>query len=284
MAEVVVSLVSILALQEKANNTLQPTSMQFFARKALMVIFPSNHENSGGSSLNPLELYLDTVGVENQTLQRFDLKTLILATESFSEANNISPRTSEPLYKGKLQNGQSIAVARLSYGTGDEYFINEASILVKLEHENLAKGYMAPEYLWNGDLSTKADVYSLGVLVFETMTGHKVGRNWFKGTLSNIIDPKIDVDSSSATRYLEIGLLCVQTDAEDRPTIEEVVSMLLDSSPLTLRMAKVREMITRGGSNSTDTLLDYNIYNTGGHCYDYDTDAVEEFISELFPR
>ncbi|KAJ0677347.1 putative protein kinase RLK-Pelle-DLSV family [Helianthus annuus] len=111
--------------------------------------------------------------------------------------------------------------------------------------------YMAPEYMQNGDLSTKADVYSLGVMVLEFITGRRVitgileyvERIWLEGTLSNIIDPRIDVNSSSLTRSFEIGLLCVQVDPLDRPTMEEVVSMLLDSSSLTLPVAKMQATV-----------------------------------------
>ncbi|KAL8242795.1 hypothetical protein R6Q59_013097 [Mikania micrantha] len=127
MAEVVVCLESILALQKKANKMSQPTIMQYLAKFA-----------PGGSS-------------ENQTLHRFDLNTLIVATENFSEANKISPHAREPLYKGKLQNGQSIRVAPTSSGTQceKEYMI-EASILAKVEHENVAKliGYCIDRKRW----------------------------------------------------------------------------------------------------------------------------------------
>jgi len=34
-------------------------------------------------------------------------------------------------------------------------------------------GYMAPEYLMHGDLSTKADVFSFGVVVLEIVSGRK---------------------------------------------------------------------------------------------------------------
>ncbi|KAL8223568.1 hypothetical protein R6Q57_019043 [Mikania cordata] len=112
-------------------------------------------------------------------------------------------------------------------------------------------GYMAPEYQIHGYLSTKADVYSFGVLILEIITGRRVmmpidisnefllvERNWLEGTLSNIIDPRIDVDLSSLTSFVEIGLLCVQEDAADRPTMEEVVSMLVDRSSLAHLVAK----------------------------------------------
>ncbi|KAM0020347.1 putative protein kinase RLK-Pelle-CrRLK1L-1 family [Helianthus debilis subsp. tardiflorus] len=389
MAKVVVGLESTLALQEKANNTLQPTSMNFFARLAPKVIFPS-FENSGGRSLKSLELYFNTVGGENQTLHRFDINTLIVATENFSEAHNKITHTFDPLYKGKLQNGQSIAVLRtppLLDMESENKYMNEALILVKLEHENVAKllgyciegtvypertlsnwdkqykvilgvarallylhrdapvtvihfnvepgsilldeslnpilssfwyarclasmevdcntcilrgtwRYMAPEYLLHGYLSIKTDVYGFGVLVLELIAGCRVHlltedtadpyesleyvvRNWFEGTVSNVIYPKIDVDSSFMTSFLEIGLLCVQKDANDRPTMEEVVSMLLDSSSLTLPIAKMRERITRERSNSVSSS---NTVDNSDPDYDYNTGPDEDFILELVPR
>ncbi|MFS8028185.1 putative protein kinase RLK-Pelle-DLSV family [Helianthus anomalus] len=121
-------------------------------------------------------------------------------------------------------------------------------------------GYMAPEYVFHRYLSIKTDVYGFGMLVLELIAGRRVRlltgcredpyefleyveRNWLQGTLSSVIDRTIDVDSSFMIRFLEIGLLCVQQDHADRPTMEEVVSMLLDSSSLTLPVAKMREWI-----------------------------------------
>jgi len=33
---------------------------------------------------------------------------------------------------------------------------------------------MAPEYIWQGVVSSPADIYSLGVIIIEIITGHKV--------------------------------------------------------------------------------------------------------------
>ena len=33
---------------------------------------------------------------------------------------------------------------------------------------------MAPEYIWDHIITTKADIYSLGVIIIEIITGHKV--------------------------------------------------------------------------------------------------------------
>jgi len=37
----------------------------------------------------------------------------------------------------------------------------------------LSRGYMAPEYLYRGEISTRSDIYSLGVLIMEITTGQK---------------------------------------------------------------------------------------------------------------
>lgn len=41
----------------------------------------------------------------------------------------------------------------------------------------LSRGYMAPEYLYRGEISTRSDIYSLGVLIMEITTGQKNSPN-----------------------------------------------------------------------------------------------------------
>ncbi|CAA7054650.1 unnamed protein product [Microthlaspi erraticum] len=109
-------------------------------------------------------------------------------------------------------------------------------------------GYMSPEYAMDGIFSTKSDVFSFGVLLLEIISGKRnkgfynsnhdmnllgcAWRNWKEGEGLEIVDPII-VDSSSSTfrpreilRCIQIGLLCVQERAEDRPTMSSVVLML----------------------------------------------------------
>lgn len=64
--------------------------------------------------------------------------------------------------------------------------------------------------------------------------------NWLEGTLSNIIDPRIDVDLILMTKFVEIGLLCVQENAKVRPTMKEVVGMLLGTFSLTHPLSEMR--------------------------------------------
>ncbi|KAJ0701395.1 putative protein kinase RLK-Pelle-CrRLK1L-1 family [Helianthus annuus] len=127
MAEVVVSLESILALQEKTESTWLPT-----------FVFTSTWEKSAGStSLKSLDGYLYTVGGEDRIVHRFDFNTIIYATDNFSEANRILPRYGVTMYKGRLQNGQDITITQYSKAFTYKQCMNEASILVKVEHQNL---------------------------------------------------------------------------------------------------------------------------------------------------
>ncbi|XP_020233065.1 putative receptor-like protein kinase At4g00960 [Cajanus cajan] len=104
-------------------------------------------------------------------------------------------------------------------------------------------GYMAPEYIMQGQFSVKSDVFSFGVLVLEIVSGQKnsgfqhgehvedlisfAWKNWREGTASNVIDPTLNTGSTNEMmRCIHIGLLCVQENLADRPTMASVVLML----------------------------------------------------------
>ncbi|KAJ0040675.1 hypothetical protein Pint_26809 [Pistacia integerrima] len=56
-------------------------------------------------------------------------------------------------------------------------------------------------------------------------------RNWTEGTALNLIDPSLRVDSiSELMRFIRIGLLCVQENVVNRPTMASVVLMLTSYS------------------------------------------------------
>ncbi|KAJ0983020.1 hypothetical protein J5N97_011275 [Dioscorea zingiberensis] len=113
-------------------------------------------------------------------------------------------------------------------------------------------GYMAPEYAMDGVFSVKSDVFSYGVLVLEIISGQKnrgvyhfdpepylptkVWKLWNEGKISCVIDPSMSCYSYSMNqvmRCIQVGLLCVQANPRDRPTMSSVVFMLAtENAPL----------------------------------------------------
>ncbi|XP_038690292.1 cysteine-rich receptor-like protein kinase 10 [Tripterygium wilfordii] len=75
-----------------------------------------------------------------QSLQ-FDFDTIEAATNYFSDDNKIGRGGFGEVYKGRLLNGQEIAVKRLSKssGQGAEEFKNEVVLVAKLQHRNLVR-------------------------------------------------------------------------------------------------------------------------------------------------
>ncbi|KAG6517293.1 putative receptor-like protein kinase At4g00960 [Zingiber officinale] len=289
-----------------------------------------------------------------------NLKELEAATGHFSEANLLGQGGFGPVYKGVLENGQEIAVKKLSLTSrqGVSEFTNEVKLLLKVQHRNLVSllgccidsdqkmlvypyfpnrsldhflfdmhrpasldwprrfeiivgvgkgllylheespvkiihrdikasnillddqlnpkiadfgmarlfqgddthintfkiagtyGYMAPEYAMNGYLSTKADVFSFGVLMLEILSGRKnldkklgeekhdlLGYTWKlfeKGDSLEIMDPTISSvpswNSDEAALCIQIALLCCQAIVADRPDMYTVHLMLSGDS------------------------------------------------------
>ncbi|PON88175.1 Cysteine rich receptor like kinase [Trema orientale] len=302
-------------------------------------------------------LYESVDEIESAESLQYSFETIRVATDNFSETNKLGQGGFGAVYKGRLSNGQDIAVKRLSMGSkqGELEFKNEVMLVARLQHRNLARllgfslegnerllvyefvqnasldhfifdprkranldwsrrykiiggvargllylhedsrlriihrdlkasnilldeemhpkisdfgmarlfvidqtqdntsrivgtyGYMAPEYAMHGQFSVKSDVFSLGVLILEIVSGQKnncfrhgehvedllsyAWRNWREGTATNIVDPLMRVDSGSEImRCIHIGLLCVQENVADRPTMNAIVLMLNSNS------------------------------------------------------
>lgn len=47
---------------------------------------------------------------------------------------------------------------------------------------------MAPEYYYRGEVSTKSDIFSLGILIIEIVTGLRVDSNTEDVSSKNLID------------------------------------------------------------------------------------------------
>ncbi|KAK9064410.1 hypothetical protein SSX86_015792 [Deinandra increscens subsp. villosa] len=105
-------------------------------------------------------------------------------------------------------------------------------------------GYMAPEYALNGFFSVKSDVYSFGVVVLEIISGKRntgyydnkeafslisyAWGLWKEKKPLDLLDSALaeSCNSIEVLRCMIIGLLCVQEDHQDRPTMTGVLGML----------------------------------------------------------
>ncbi|KAK6229566.1 hypothetical protein SCA6_018517, partial [Theobroma cacao] len=74
-------------------------------------------------------------------LPLFSFGTMANATNNFSVDNFLGKGGFGPVYKGTLEEGQEIAVKRLSKNSGQglKEFKNEVILIAKLQHRNLVK-------------------------------------------------------------------------------------------------------------------------------------------------
>ncbi|OIW11295.1 hypothetical protein TanjilG_20444 [Lupinus angustifolius] len=106
-------------------------------------------------------------------------------------------------------------------------------------------GYAAPEYLQTGRLTSKNDVWSYGVFLFELITGRRpLDRNrprgeqklleWIKPYLADakkfelILDPRLDTKQvvKSAQRLAAIANWCLVKHPKSRPKMSEILEMV----------------------------------------------------------
>ncbi|XP_034933053.2 cysteine-rich receptor-like protein kinase 34 [Populus alba] len=161
-------------------------------------------------------------------------------------------------------------------------------------------GYIAPEYARKRQFSVKSDVFSFGVLVLEIVSGQKPSfqdgddiehltshawRRWREGTALDLIDPILRNDSAAAMmRCIHIGLLCVQENVADRPTMAAVVLMLSNSS-FTLQIpSKPAFFISRRTDQPASSLISYTSRMTQSQLKTVPPSKNEISITELDPR
>ncbi|XP_048447020.1 cysteine-rich receptor-like protein kinase 10 [Pyrus x bretschneideri] len=159
-------------------------------------------------------------------------------------------------------------------------------------------GYMSPEYAMHGHFSVKSDLYSFGVLVLEIISGKKnssffqtdaaedlmshAWKLWRDGAPLELLDPCLrnSYSRTEVIRCIHIGLLCVQEDPADRPTMQSVV-LMLNSYSVTLPLPQQPAFFlqSRAMGNMLEATLD-----SAQSMSKSSPSVYEGSITEVYPR
>jgi len=111
--------------------------------------------------------------------------------------------------------------------------------------------YIDPEYQQTGMLGVKSDIYALGIIFLQLLTGkppmgltHHVERAIEKGTIREMLDPSIpDWPVEEALSFAKLALKCSKLRRKDRPDLGKVILPGLN---------KLRALAQDTTSNSAD--------------------------------
>ncbi|KAL9315162.1 hypothetical protein ACSQ67_016163 [Phaseolus vulgaris] len=194
-----------------------------------------------------------SISIKIDDMKAFTYKELAVATNKFNISTRVGQGGYGNVYKGILSDESFVAVKRAEASSlqGEREFLTEIELLSRLHHRNLVsligycneegeQGYLDPEYLLTHKLTDKCDVYSLGIVYLELLTGMQPishGKNIVRevnmalqsGTVYSIIDSTIGLYTSECLdKFLTLALSCCQDNPEERPSMVDVVRTLED--------------------------------------------------------
>lgn len=133
----------------------------------------------------------------------------------------------------------------------NEPLISEFGFCTMINSANLAQAlfaYKAPEAIQSGKVTPKCDVYCLGIIILEILTGkfpsqyltngnggidvvEWVASAFSEGRVTDLLDPEIASSTNSPgemEQLLEIGRACTQSDPEQRLEMREAVRRIVE--------------------------------------------------------
>ncbi|KAF8038828.1 hypothetical protein BT93_B1391 [Corymbia citriodora subsp. variegata] len=180
------------------------------------------------------------------TVLRLWKNCLRIASEAASALDYLHSLANPPVIHGDVKSLNILLDEEYSAKVSDF----GASILISpgkthiVERMQGTLGYLDPEYLTTGELTTKSDVYSFGVVLVELLTGEMPTRRAKSGEKTNIIQSFIsavenrtllhmtnfEASNEGEVREIEaVGLLakrCLNYNGVNRPTMREVAEQL----------------------------------------------------------
>ncbi|KAK4776085.1 hypothetical protein SAY87_024046 [Trapa incisa] len=182
--------------------------------------------------------------------------------------NDGSSASAQLGFRGRLRDGTKVAVKALSVELeslrGERGFVAEITALSNMKHRNLvslrgcgiqgADRFLVYDYMENSSLAhallgqeqnrkklnwnMRRDISTEETLCCDLMVdniyGVKVWDAYEEGKLVEVVDPVLGKDFSEeeASRFLKVGLLCVQEAARNRPRMSAAVKMLTNETLL----------------------------------------------------
>ncbi|KAF5741763.1 putative Serine/threonine-protein kinase PBS1 [Tripterygium wilfordii] len=236
-----------------------------------------------GVSSSPLKERINSSRItgKKDSVAIIDYQLLEAATENFQENNILGEGGRGRVYRARFDEKSLAAVKRgleylhehcnppvvhrdlkssnvlLDFNFNAKLSDFGLAVTVGTQNKNIklsgTLGYVAPEYLLEGKLTDKSDVYAFGVVLLELLTGRKPVEKmspshcqslvtWAmpqltdRSKLPNIVDPAIrdTMDLKHLYQVAAVAVLCVQTEPSYRPLITDVLHSLIPLVPLEL--------------------------------------------------
>ncbi|GMH30107.1 hypothetical protein Nepgr_031950 [Nepenthes gracilis] len=159
-------------------------------------------------------------------------------------------------------------------------------------------GYLDPEYLLTHQLTDKSDVYSLGVVFLELLTGmHPIthGKNLVRevnmahqlGMIFSIIDKRLEVyPSDCVERFISLAISCCHDQPEYRPSALDVVRELEKILQMTsegITMSQTTSMLS-GSSSPPSSSSNTITRNTHSSLDISGSDLTTSIMPNVLPR